>query len=139
VPTFTGLQITRCADRQAKCQVTPEGAYPRRFGAEMSGSWRSVQLIVKMSPMVLQQTFTRPLSVGSAPHPLTDPTPPTQPLRPRVIQRVTGAHHIEPALALGGSASRVLTPDTRPSYDSLSWRSAIASSCAAILNPAVSA
>jgi hypothetical protein len=38
---------------------------PRRFGAEMGGPSRSVQLIVKMSPTVLQQTFTRPLSVGS--------------------------------------------------------------------------
>jgi hypothetical protein len=49
-------------------------------------------------------------------------------VRPRVIQRVTGAQHIEQALALGGSGSRVLTPDTPSSDSTLS-----------ILNPAVSA
>jgi hypothetical protein len=43
------------------------GAESASLGAEMGGPSRSVQLILKMSPTVLQQTFTRPLSLESAP------------------------------------------------------------------------
>ena len=36
---------------------------PRRFGADTGGPSRSVQLMVRVSPSIPQQTSTRPLSV----------------------------------------------------------------------------